>query len=166
MMHTTDIEKLYSLIDSNPDDYKEIRQGKEKEKAARMNWPMMRAISAQPIVIPPVKNHEKFETRLVTVQNLRPETEQIVQNKIQIPEAENLSIRVLTPAPELVPVQPVTEFVHSHEVPKPMTLDSTVFRIEEKLSRREHKLGNMFKRLEAGPHGQGRNSNLLKLRLV
>ena len=72
MTNTTDISKLYSLMEEDPGKYKEIINNEHKVRMAIRNWPLVRAMASPPVEIPPVLVGEKFENKININQVARP----------------------------------------------------------------------------------------------
>lgn len=63
MTSTTDIGKLYSFMDENPNSYKEIAANDQLKIAGR-NWPLIRKMASPPVDIPDVLAGEKLAERV------------------------------------------------------------------------------------------------------
>lgn len=76
MAATTDIGKLYSLMDENPNKYKEIAANEHQLKIARANWPLMQTMASRPVDIPDVLLCEKLVERVeIKLTNRQAKTE-------------------------------------------------------------------------------------------
>ncbi len=63
MTSTTDVSKLYNIMEEDPGKYKDIINNEHKVRMAMRNWPLVRAMATQPADIPPVMAGEKFEKK-------------------------------------------------------------------------------------------------------
>jgi hypothetical protein len=69
MANSTDISKLYSLMDQDPGKYKEMMCNEQQVRLAMRNWPLVRAMALPSVEIPPVTVGENFDTG-ATVQKI------------------------------------------------------------------------------------------------
>ena len=69
MANSTDISKLYSLMDEDPGKYKEMMCNEQQVRLAMRNWPLVRAMALPSVEIPPVTVGENFDTE-ATVQKI------------------------------------------------------------------------------------------------
>jgi len=114
MGKSTDISKLYSLMDEDPGKYKEIINGNHKVRLAMTNWPLVRAMALPSFEIPPVLVGENFDMGVTVKQINNPANEQIIKNTALMKSnkksvavhtntmaaAISLTAATFTPAPE------------------------------------------------------------------
>ncbi len=94
MTNTTDVDKLYELMGEDPGKYKEIMNNEHKVRMAMRNWPLVRAMAAPPVDIPPVLVGEKFEEKVEVKQSSRPVRESVQRNQKSEIKPKNTRIEV------------------------------------------------------------------------
>jgi len=158
MAHTSDISKLYNLINSSPENYKEISSNKNRLKAGENNWPAVRSMRSPPADIPSVILGEKFdnEMELNIIKLSSDESENLIDVDSKLP-SEIINIELTSAASE-VEAWVIDELLKSKECEKVKigTVDMPLIA--------GNKLTSLFSRLEGGRNIDGQYSNLLKLR--
>lgn len=80
MVNSTDISKLYNLMDEDPGKYKEMMNNEHQVRQAMRNWPLVRAMALPSFEIPPVLVGENFDMGTTVKQIDNPVNEQIIKN--------------------------------------------------------------------------------------
>ena len=80
MANSTDINKLYNLMDEDPGKYKEMMNNEHQVRQAMRNWPLVRAMALPSFEIPPVLVGENFDMGTTVKQIDNPVNEQIIKN--------------------------------------------------------------------------------------
>jgi hypothetical protein len=158
MAYTSDISKLYSLINASPENYKEIASNKNRLKAGEKNWPAVRSMRSPPADIPSVILGEKFENEIESNAVGWPEN----QLKSFGSDYSKLPTKIidveLADAASEVENWVVDELLKSKasKAIKITAADASIITGD--------KLTSLFSRLEEGRNIDGQYSNLLKLR--
>ncbi len=178
MTYTTDISKLYSLMEANPESYKEIVNNEHQLKMAKRNWPVIKAMASSPGEIPPVLVGEKFDTDIDGKRVKDLVNEQVIKKTMQASTPKKMRVvassmpgvdddfQASSPIVDSDVTVTTVNNLNRVEIPKQHARETFKIPTQAKPPNEGQKLASLFSRLEGGYRSDGQHANLLKLRRV